>query len=408
MRRQPAYAFATLACAFALSNALRTLPAITAPGIEAELHLSEQQIGYFAGSYHVAFALMQLPIGVALDRLGPRLVAASMLVVAGAGSALCAAGSSYATLIVGQLFIGIGCAPALMATFVFINRAYPPRRFSFLSGLVFAIGGLGLIVTGTPLAWIVEQWSWRAGFAALWAVAALSAVSCWLLVDASAAGGDRAHETLGEAIRGVGEVLRLPQTAGILAFGLIAYSVMLTFRSLWIAPLFARRHGFDLVEVGHVILAMSLAMIAAPPIYGYFDPGTRARPKLMIGAALATALCPAVLALGASTAIDILFTVLFGIVGSFQVLLFSAVRDSYAPDVIGRALAMVNMAVFLGVAIVQGGSGLVADWAGAHALDRVAAVSIFLSAVLIVGALAYALLPRNAPPQQAVIPPDAA
>jgi predicted MFS family arabinose efflux permease len=398
VKHRPAYALAALACAFALSNALRTLPAITASGIEAELRVSEQQIGYFAGSYHLAFALMQLPIGVALDRLGPRLVASSMLVVAAAGSALCALGSTYATLIVGQLLIGIGCAPALMATFVYMTRAYPPQRFSFLSGFVFAFGGLGLILTGTPLAWLVEHWSWRTGFAALGIVSAASAASCWLLVDDATSVGEQPKETLGEAFRGVGHVLRLRQTAGIFAFGFIAYSVVLTFRSLWIAPLFARRHGLDLIEIGHVILAMSLAMIATPPIYGYFDPGTRARPKLMVGAALATALCPAVLALGASNTVDILFTVLFGIVGSFQVLLFSAVRDAYPPDLIGRALATVNTAVFLGVAIVQGASGVIADWAGVHALDPLAAVGAFLSAALIAGALAYALLPRKAPP----------
>ena len=167
---------------------------------------------------------------------------------------------------------------------------------------------------------------------------------------------------------------------------------------LWIAPLFARRHGLDLVAIGNIILAMSVAMIVTPSLYGFIDPAPRSRPRLIVAAALASALCPAFLAFGGSTAFDIAFTIAFGALCSYQVLQYSHVRDTYPDGLSGRALSTLNMAAFLGVAIMQGAAGLIAEWAQAHGHDPVVAVCAFLSAALVAGAVAYAWLPQAAKP----------
>jgi predicted MFS family arabinose efflux permease len=394
LQRHPLLGFGALSLAFALSNALRTLPAITAHGIEADLGVTAEQIGYFAGIYHLAFGLLQLPFGVALDRLSIRLIVALPLSVAALGAVLCATATRFDMLLAAQFLIGAGSAPALMATFVFIGRTYPPRRFARLSGIVFAIGGLGMIVTGTPVAFLVERWSWRAGFVVLGAATAVCALACWLLVGTGGERHRRSNETLSEAMHGVLRVLRFRQTAGLLAIGLVTYPTVITLRALWIAPLFARRHGLDLVAIGNVILAMSLAMIVAPTLYGFVDPGIRSRPRLIIAAALASALCPAFLALGGSTSFDIAWTIAFGALCSFQGLQYAHVRDTYPDELSGRALSTLNMAAFLGVAMMQGFAGVIADWAQAHGHDPIVAVCAFLASALTSGGLAYALLPR--------------
>jgi predicted MFS family arabinose efflux permease len=394
LQQRPLLGLAALSTAFALSNALRTLPAITAHGIEVDLNVSAEQIGYFAGIYHLAFGLMQLPFGVALDRLSIRLVVALPLAVAALGAALCASASRYDVLLAAQFLIGAGCAPALMATFVFLARTYPPRRFAPLSGIVFAIGGLGMIVTGTPIAFLVERWSWRAGFLVLGAATILCALACWFLIRTGEQRHRRSNETLSEAMHGVWRVLRFRQTLGLLAIGLVTYPTVITLRGLWITPLFARRHGLDLVAIGNVILAMSLAMIVAPTLYGFIDPGTRKRPRVIIAAAFASAVCPAALALGGSTSFDIAWAVAFGAFCSFQGLQYAQVRDTYPDELSGRALSTLNMAAFLGVAMMQGCAGVIAEWAERHAHDPVVAVCAFLACALAAGGSAYALLPK--------------
>jgi nitrate/nitrite transporter NarK len=140
---------------------------------------------------------------------------------------------------------------------------------------------------------------------------------------------------------------------------------------------------------------MSLAMILAPTLYGFIDPGTRSRPRLIIAAALVSAVCPAALALGGSTPSDIAWTVAFGALCSFQGLQYAQVRDTYPDELSGRALSTLNMAAFLGVAMMQGCAGLIAEWALAHGHESIVAVCAFLAAALAAGGLAYALLPKT-------------
>jgi MFS family permease len=81
-------------------------------------------------------------------------------------------------LVAGQVLIGMGCAPAFLVCTVFIARHFPTGRFAAVSGLTLGLGGLGMLLTGTPLAWLIEATSWRMGF---WVLAALAALA-WLLI----------------------------------------------------------------------------------------------------------------------------------------------------------------------------------------------------------------------------------
>src|SRR5437660_4066554 len=98
---------AALTSIFAMSQAYRTLPAIVANAIEAEFHLSAEAIGLFAGAFHLSFGLMQLFVGVALDRYGPKRTVTAFFSVAVLGAILCSAAPNFALLIAGQILLGI-------------------------------------------------------------------------------------------------------------------------------------------------------------------------------------------------------------------------------------------------------------------------------------------------------------
>jgi MFS family permease len=152
---------------FALSHAFRTVATIMAAPLRADLDASPQDLGLVAGAFHLSFGALQVPVGVALDRYGPRRTVAVTFVAVVLGAVVSALAPTVAVLVAGQLVIGAGCAPALLAAMVFIAQRYPPERFARLSGWVLAFGGLGMMLTGTPLAWVVGAWSWRAGFLVL-------------------------------------------------------------------------------------------------------------------------------------------------------------------------------------------------------------------------------------------------
>ena len=267
-----------LVSGFALSQAFRTITAIMATGLQAEFGLSAQALGVFAGTFAFAFGTMQLFMGIAIDFWGIRRTLLVAFPMAIAGAALSAVATGYSMLLLGQVLIGVGCAPAFLVCTVFIARYFAPSRFAAVSGAAMGVGGLGMLFTGTPLAWLVEQSSWRWGFGVLAGLAALAwALIFWKVREPQAAHADTAThvtpESLGQTVRGFGALFLLPHTVGILLLALMTYASMLSLRGLWLGPLLIDRHGYTLVASGHVATAMSLVSLFSPAFFGRMDPG---------------------------------------------------------------------------------------------------------------------------------------
>jgi len=119
-----------LTCAFALSQAYRTVAAIMAPPLSVDFALSAQQLGLFAATFHFAFGALQLFMGIGIDMHGVRRTVLAAFPLTIAGSAISWFASGFGMLIVGQVLIGIGCAPAFLVCTVFIARQFPAARFA--------------------------------------------------------------------------------------------------------------------------------------------------------------------------------------------------------------------------------------------------------------------------------------
>ena len=393
--RWPPWAMlAALASIFALSQAFRTIPAIIVGQIGPEFSASPNDIGMFAGTFAIAFGLMQLPVGVALDRFGPKRSLCALFPLALAGTGLSAVAPNFATLIVGQVLLGVASAPAYISALVFIVKRYPAGRFASLSGIVMSVGGLGMLITSTPLAWVVQVLGWRSAFIILGAMATISLAACLVLLDDREE--DRAATgSLGDAIKGIGPIFRMRQTAGILCLGAVLYGVMLAVRTPWIVPLFQTRYGFSLVEAGNIVLLFSLALVVSPLPYGRFDPGGRSRRLLIIAMSYGMAILVAGLGIsGKSGPIpDLVLVICFAAISGVGMLEYPDVRSSYPSAVVGRAIALLNMAMFFGVAVMQWLAGAVAGIAAAHGMEQIGPIFFALAALLVAATTAYWLLP---------------
>lgn len=377
-----------------MSQAFRTLPAVVVGQIGAEFSASPQAIGTFAAAFAVAFGTMQLVVGVALDRFGPRRTLCALFPLAAVGCAVSALAPSFGVLVLGQAILGIACSPAYLSTLVFVVRRYPPGRFAALSGITMSVGGVGMLITSTPLAWAVQTFGWRSAFVILGILSAVAFAACFVVLDDRKE--DRAsRETLLEAIRGIGPILRMPQTLGILCLGAAFYGVLLTVRTPWIVPLFETRHGFSLVEAGNVVLIVSFAMVVSPLPFGRLDPGGRRRRYLMIATIYVIAGLIAALGYGGGSgpALDFALVTAFAALSGVAMLEYPDVRSSYPVAVVGRAIALLNMAMFFGVAVVQWLAGSVAGLAVARGADPIGPIFLMLAGLLIVATTAYWLLP---------------
>ena len=383
-----------LTIAFALSQAWRTVAAIMAAPLQADFHLSAQALGLFAAAFHFAFGAMQLVMGIGIDLHGVRRTLLAAFPLAIAGSVLSALAGSYGLLVFGQVLIGIGCAPAFLVCTVFIARHFPAGRFAAISGLTLGLGGIGMLLTGTPLAWLIQATSWRVGFAVLGGMAALAwGLIFWLVHEPTRAASTAPKESVREAIGKFGALFLLPHTLGIVLLAGVGYASFLALRGLWLGPLLMQRHGFSLVQSGNVALVMSVASLFGPPLFGRLDPGPAHRRRWIVGFTLLLAGLFAALALTHQALIDVVGPVLIGLLSGYMVLQYADVRSAYPATLTGRAMAVFTMAMFLGVAAMQWLTGVVASSATAHGADPFTAVLTSIAALLVAGALAFVLLP---------------
>lgn len=387
-----------LTTGFALSQAFRTVAAIMAAPLQGEFHLSPQQLGLFAGAFHFAFGALQLFMGIGIDLHGLRrtVLFASPLMVLGA--AVSALATSFPLLVAGQVLIGVGCAPAFLVCTVYIARHFPAERFAAVSGTILAVGSVGMLVTGTPLAWLIEASSWRMGFWVLGLAAVLSwvAIALWVHEPMPAAAPGAPRESLGQAVRTFGQLFRLPHTLGIVLFSLVTYASFVALRGLWLGPLMMQRHGWSLVAAGNLAIVLSVVSLIGPPLFGRLDPGPRPRRRWLFWLSIVGAVLLAALALVTRPAVDVALVLAFGLLSGYMVLQYPDVKNAYAPAVTGRAMALFTMAMFMGVALMQWLTGAIASAAQAHGVEPFSAVFGSIAAMLVAGALAFRLLPQPA------------
>lgn len=382
---------------FALSQAYRTTTAIVAQGLQSDFGLQASSLGAFAGLFGLSFGVAQLLMGVALDRYGLRRTVLTAAPLGIAGAALSALAPNYGWLMAGQLLIGVGYSPAFVACTLFIARHFAAERFAFFSGVCMGVGGLGLLFTGTPLAWLVQHWGWRTGFGVL---AVLSALS-WLLIFVKVR--EPGHldvppqppESWGQALMRFAELLTVPHTWGIIVLGMSCYAAFLSLRGLWLGPLLINRFGFSLLDSGNVALVLSLIALFTPAAFGRMDPGVRRRRVWIGNASLAMSSLFAVMAFLHHGIATVGLMILMGLLSGYSVLQYSDVRSSYAPDLTGRALSVFTMALFLGVALMQSLTGAVAAWAEGRGMDPYRAVLLAIAAWLALASLAFRVLPES-------------
>lgn len=389
---------AALVFVFILSHAFRTVVGVSADPITVEFNASALALGAVAGSFHLAFAFAQPAVGVGLDRYGPKNTVLVAFVIALLGGVISAMAHRVDMLILGQCLLGIGCAPALLAAMVLISRRYPPERFAALSGIILAAGGVGMLLTATPLTWIIEIWSWRVGFGVLTGLVALSWLAVFWFLEQDPTRTQGLDQTIGTELRGLGAVLAQPHTLGICCLGATTYAAFMALRGLWIGPLLTDRYALSLIDIGNVALAISFAVILGTYLFGRIDPGPPSRRRIILWFSAAYAVQFALLAIGWGVQFDVAIAVFTGLSGGYVTLQYADVRWSYPTEMTGRALSVFTMAMFGGVAAMQWLSGVAGTLALDLGIEPSRAALLLVSGVIALATFAFWRLPQ--PPKE--------
>jgi len=391
---------AALAVAYVLLQFYRSFLAVLTPALTAELGATKGDLSLASGIYFLTFALAQFPVGVSLDRFGPRRTGAVLLAAGGAGGALVfALAQGPGMVIAAMALIGIGCAPVLMASLFIFARLYTPARFAVLTSWLIAFGALGNVVGASPLANAAEAFGWRPVMAGLGVVTLLAAVAILVLVRDPAAPPETPHD--GGGLRGYIDLLKMPVLWPIIPITALNYAPPIGIRGLWAGPYLQDVYAADTLTIGNITFFMALAMVAGNFVYGPLDTlfGTRK----WIGVAGTTLALAALgyLALNVvtdTTTVTILL-VIIGLAGGAYGLLMAHARAFFPPHLVGRGVTLMNFFTIGGVGVMQFATGAVVSAAadpGDPAGPYGALFGFYF--VLLAAALAIYLFSRDAKP----------
>ncbi|NNE53668.1 MAG: MFS transporter [Sulfitobacter sp.] len=344
-----------LGLAYVLSQFFRAFLAVLTTPLQQDIGATPDDLAFASGLWFLTFAAMQIPIGTALDTLGPRRTAAGLLLLGGGGgSAVFALATTPAHISIAMGLIGVGCAPVLMASYYIFARVYPPAQFAVLASMMVGLGSLGNLVASYPMAFAAETFGWRTSLWGLAALTALVAFGTLILV--------RDPERVdGESKGSLVELFRIRALWAIFPLMGASYAITGAVRGLWIGPYLRDVFGASTTLIGQASLFMGIAMVAGALAYGPADRLFRSRKWMIVGGTAITVAAGATLI--ALPALSLPFSValmcMTGFFGMTYPVIMAHGRSFLPPHLIGRGVTMLNLFSIGGVGIAQFLSGRV-------------------------------------------------
>ena len=374
---------------------------VVGPELARDLGQGNALLGSANGVFFLALLLVQVPVGLALDSLGPRRTVAWLLPLALLGALGQALAPDAGWFLAARFLLGLGCAASFMSSVVLCSRWYGGAALTSALSKVFALSQLGILLAGAPFAAAAEALGWRGAYA-LGGVLTLAIGGLWWLwvrddpPDRPAP--HRPAESLGKALLGQLTVWRTPGLLPVLAMHSVGYAGMATVLAVWAGPYLAEVHGLAPGPRGLVLLGMGLALVLGLLVIGPLERWLNTRKWLVSGLAAAVGLVLAALALWPEAPLPVVVGLLLALClfNCFPVVVVAHGRSLFPDHLVGRGATTVNLAQTLGSAALP--------WLTGWVMGRVAPVWVYpavfgtLAAAMALGLAGY-LFSRDAPPR---------
>ncbi len=362
--------FALALASFVLSFFHRTAPAAIAGELTRAFSISGAVLGTLAATYFYVYTVLQIPVGVLADTLGPRKLLAGGSAIAAAGSLLFALAPGWEIAAVGRTLVGVGVAVAFISILKVTAVWFPHERFATLNGVTMFAGNLGAVIAGAPLAWLVSMTSWRAVFVALAALSALLALGTWLRLRdrPEDLGYPPVHALPAPAARvpwarALASVLVNPATWPAFFVNVGVGGSYLAFAGLWAVPYLQQAYGLPRVQAAQHASLLLLGVAFGAVAIGVISDRLRSRAGVMRAAVVLYALSWAPWLAHAQWPLwaTLAWFLLMGLLIPGFTLSWTIAKEANPPQYSGIATSVVNLGIFLGTGILQPWVGWVLD-----------------------------------------------
>ena len=351
--------FLPFALGYFISYFFRNVNAIIEADLVGDLGFSAASLGLLTSVYFISFASFQLPLGLLLDRFGPRRTESVLLIFAALGALIFSMAESLSGLILGRLLIGFGVSACLMASFKAYVLWFPPDRLPLMNGLQMVAGGLGAMSATVPLRTALEFTDWRGVFLILSGLTLFSALVLWLVYPEKE--GSTGPVPMKKQLEGLKTVLTSRPFLAIAPLVMFSQSAQMAIQGLWAKPWLRDVAGLDEAECANHLMWMMAAMMAGFFLLGLLSERLYHARKISpvtvgVSAMSVFIVLQLLMALG-WTAQPMLLMTAFSFFATAGILPYAGLSQIFPKALSGRVSTSLNLTVFLGAFAVQWGLG---------------------------------------------------
>ena len=336
---------------------LRSSFGVMGPDLAREMSLSPAALSIVASAFFFAYALMQVPTGMLLDRFGPRRTLATMLLSTLAGAGLFAAGQSPEMLAAGRILMGIGCAGIFTGAFYVLAMWLPPDRVVTQIGALNSFAAFGNLCATAPLAFLIAWIGWRTSYLFFTVAVAIILASVAVVMRDTAPGrapSSAKDESLAQIFAGVRDAIRQPGMKRLLFAGL-PMSASSTISGVWGAPYLSHVHGLDDGARGTVLLIMAVCAMCGHFFYGQIARRLNTLKWPILGGSFIILAATSTLGMLERPPVWLVATLfcLMAIASAYPTITHAHARGLVPAHLMGRGVSVTNMGVMTAIAVAQ-------------------------------------------------------
>ena len=347
---------------------LRVSPSVMMTQLIDRFHIDAASFGVLSTFYYFAYAPMQLPVGILLDKYGARLMMFLACLVCVVGVLIFIVADNLFIAATGRFLIGLGSAFSYIAVLKIASNWLPSNRFATAAGLTTSFGMLAAIFSDNYLTHIVDSIGYQNALYSALVAGVILCISIGLIIrDHPTKSQNNAFSTHAPTKRikqGIMMMLKSRQMLLIGIIGALLYLPASVFLDLWGIPYFKSVYQLSPSQAASVISMVFIGWIVSSPLIGMLSDKLKRRRLPLTTASILAALTISLVFLNHSLSIPTLYILmlLFGIFCGSHPLCFSLSKETNPAELSATATAVTNFFIMLGGMIFQPLVGLLIEW----------------------------------------------
>jgi len=338
----------------------RMCPAVIAVDLQEYFKMSGTLLGLMSSAYFYPYAIMQLPVGLMVDSWGPRKTVSTFLILAALGSAMMGLSSVLGLAILGRVLVGAGMSTVFVSNFKLLTEWFEPRKFAIMGGVFMAMGGVGILLSTTPLAWISNLIGWRMTFVAVGLLSLVMAFVVYKFVfdrptdkgwsPIAPPQGDGASQNVSIG-KGLKMVLTERNFWPIAVWSFFAVGIFFALAGLWGGPFLMHVYGLSKTGAGAVLSMSAIGLVIGSPSLGIMSNRFGRKPVLIGSNLLLILVCGAFYLFTDRLPHALLYILFFCLCVSTTALapvIVAYTKELFPSGLAGTSVGLVNLFPFLG------------------------------------------------------------